>query len=57
MKTICELYPEITAVTYNVSSVERLVTLRVRCDEDINTVLTTTIRALVKIFGEIKLQF
>ena len=53
MKTICELFPDITAVTYNVSSVERMFTLRVRCDEDINTVLNVTVRHLIKVFNDI----
>lgn len=57
MKTILELYPDIAAVTYNVSSVERLCLLKVKCDEDINTVLTTTIKHLLKVFNDIKALF
>ncbi len=56
-KTICDLFPDITAVTYAVSSVERMFTLRVRCDEDINTVMSTTIKYLVKTFQTIKSLF
>jgi DNA-directed RNA polymerase subunit L len=57
MKTICEIYPDIRAITYSTSSVGRVLTVRIRCDEDINTIYSTTIKHIVKVFTEIKKYF
>lgn len=54
MRTITDLYPDIRAVVYSVSSVGRVCTIRIRCDEDINTIYNTVIKYLVKTFTEIK---
>lgn len=57
MKTICDIYPDIRAVAYSVNSVGRVLTMRVRCDEDINSVFTTAIKHIVRIYTEIKKHF
>lgn len=57
MRTINDLFPDIRAAVYLVSSVGRVATIRIRCDEDINTIYGTTIKYLVKIFTEIKKFF
>jgi DNA-directed RNA polymerase subunit L len=54
MKTICDMYPDIKMVTYNVMSVERQVTIRVRCDDEIKSVFTNVINRLAEIFRSIK---
>lgn len=56
MRTITDLY-EIMAVTYNVDSVARKVTLRIRCDEDINTLMTSVIKHIVRQYTDIKKAF
>jgi len=57
MKTVCDIYPDIRAITYSTSSVGRVLTLRIRCDEDINTIYGTTIKHIVGAFNEIKKYF
>ncbi len=57
MRTICDLYPDITAVTYSVGDIERVCTIHVRCTEDISEVFTSTIREIVRIFKEIGGRF
>lgn len=57
MRTINDLYPDIHAVVYSISSVGRSLTIRIRCDEDINIIYTNTIKYLVKLFTDIKRFF
>lgn len=57
MRTISDLYPDIRAVTYSGVNVGRTLTIRVRCDEDINTIFTTAIKQIVKTYGDIKKYF
>ncbi len=57
MRTICDLYPGIIAVTYSVGGIERVCTIHVRCTEDISEVFTSAIREIVRIFKEIGKHF
>jgi DNA-directed RNA polymerase subunit L len=57
MKTALSLFPDIRAIVYSTSSVGRILTLRIRCDEDINTIYDKTIRFLTSAFTEIKKFF
>lgn len=57
MKTINELYPGIIAVVYNVVSVERLMILRVRSDDEIKPIITAVVKYLINTFTEIKSAF
>jgi len=57
MRTICDLYPDITAVAYSCESVGRGVTIRVRCDDDINTIFLTTIKKIVSQMEQIRQYF
>jgi DNA-directed RNA polymerase subunit L len=57
MKTITDLFPDIIAITYSASSVIRSITIRMRCNEDINVLYNDTIKHLVKMFGIIKSYF
>lgn len=57
MRTIHDMFPDIRAVTYSSSNITRTCTLRIRCDEDINTIYNTTIRHLVRLFADIKKHF
>lgn len=57
MRTINDIYPDIRAVVYSTSSVGRVLTLRIRCDEDINTIYDTTIKHIVKVFNTIRKFF
>jgi hypothetical protein len=51
------LFPDITAATYNVPPVERVLTLRIRFNDDINVVFRTVTEHLVGVFGKIKTSF
>ncbi|QYB17665.1 putative DNA-directed RNA polymerase subunit IIi [Pacmanvirus S19] len=57
MRTISDIFPDIRAVTYSTSSVGRILTVRIRCDEDINTIYNNSIKHIVQVFTEIKKYF
>lgn len=57
MRTISDLFPDLHAVVYTPSNIGRTCTIRIRCDEDINTIYNTTIKHLVRLFGDIKHHF
>jgi DNA-directed RNA polymerase subunit L len=57
MRTTCELYPDINAVTYSTAHIGRALTIRMRCDEDINIIYNTVIAYLDKTFKTIKSYF
>lgn len=57
MRTVLDLFPDIKAVTYNVDSVARRVTIRIRCDDDINSIFTTVIKHAIRQYTEIKKAF
>jgi len=57
MKTICELNPRIKMVTYSTSNVERSMTLRIRCDDDINIVIGGAVAEIISIMEKIKNHF
>lgn len=57
MRTIIELYPDIRAVTWSSASVGRSITIRIKCDEDITTVLSTSVKHIIRQFNEIKKFF
>ncbi len=53
MKTITDMYPDIDAVTYSKGE-GRVCNVRIRCDEDINTIYVTAIKRVIQIYTEIK---
>jgi DNA-directed RNA polymerase subunit L len=57
MKTINELYPDIGYVVYTTSNIERELTLRVKCNEDITQIYETAITYIVETYRTIKLAF
>jgi len=54
MRTITDLFPDIRAVTYLISNFSREATIRVRCDEDINTIFSTSIKHIVRVYTSIR---
>lgn len=56
MRTISDIYPDITAVTYSTSNVGRSITIKIRCDEDISTIYDGAIRHITGVFEQIKKQ-
>jgi DNA-directed RNA polymerase subunit L len=57
MRTVLDLYPDIIFVSFNVGSTERVCSIRIKCNEDINTIYNSTIDHLIELFGEIKTYF
>lgn len=57
MRTIVDLFPDIRAVTYTTANVGRVCSIRIRCDEDINTVYEVAVKYLVNLFTDIKKYF
>ena len=57
MRTICDTYPDIRAVTYSTTSFGRVLTMRIRCDEDINTIYSSVIKHITRVFTEIRSSF
>jgi DNA-directed RNA polymerase subunit L len=57
MKTCVELYPNIKACTYNPDSIKRSFTLKIRCDEDVNSVLLSCSKYIIDIYSSIKKAF
>jgi len=53
MRAICDLYPDIGAVTYSVADIERICTIHVRCNEDIEEVFRAAIAEIVSTFKTI----
>ena len=54
MRGILELYPDIRAVVYSTSATGRILTVRIRCDDDVLSVLKAAITLLTETFGKIK---
>lgn len=53
MKTTDELYPDVEAVTYNCSNVERIATIRIIYNDDINTLYKNVVENLIETFDTI----
>lgn len=56
-RTICDLYPNIKAVSYSCSNVDRSLTVRIRTDDDIKNIFDTTIKEIIAIYTKIKKYF
>lgn len=56
VKTIDELYPDVEAATYSTSPIERLFTIRIIYDEDINTLYKNVVEHLIAIYESISNQ-
>jgi DNA-directed RNA polymerase subunit L len=52
-KNIVDMYPAIKIVTYNVNSVERSVTIRIRCDDEINIIYKNVINKILAVYKTI----
>ena len=54
VKAICELYPDISAVTYNVNDITKELTLRLRTNNDPKKIIEHAIDYNIKIINNIK---
>lgn len=52
--TICDLYPKIRFCTYTPDSILRMITIKIRCDEDINSLITSVVKYVIKQITDIK---
>lgn len=56
MRTISDLFPDIRAVSYSTASVGRRCTIRIRCEEDINTVYEAAINYIKSVYETIRIS-
>lgn len=57
MRTIFDMYPEIPFITYNTNNFRRVATLRIKTNEDVDTMITRAAKYLVSAFEYIMTQF
>jgi DNA-directed RNA polymerase subunit L len=58
MRTVLDLYPDIDAVTYSTSTIERSCTIRIRCPADsVEDIFRTTVARLSDLFKSVKKRF
>lgn len=56
MKTILEMYPDITFVTFTQKSIDRAIVIKLRTDDEPNAVMSSAIKYLIDVFNNIKSQ-
>lgn len=57
VKTISDLYPDITAVTYSTSPTSRDMKLKIRTNDNAEVIISDTIKFIIRIFDRIQIQF